>query len=98
MRATALFDGLAQVARTQENEGRNHVDVDLGKIDGFDSERKEFVSFEVSIDESSWRIKIGSVDYTTKVCDLPLVFAEGRIIVEGQFCWVCLRRLEVEAL
>ena len=94
----AVLRANGEVARTQENEGKDHVDIDLGKIGGFDPQRKDFVPFEVSIDETEWRIQIGSVEHATKISGLPLAFADGRIIVEGQFCWVCLRRLEVEAL
>ena len=92
----AVLRANGEVARTQENDGKHHVDIEIGKIDGFDPERKEFVPFEVSIDESEWRIKVGSIDQTTRISDLPLTFADGRIIVEGQFCWVCLRRLEIK--
>ena len=70
--------------------------MNIGKIEGFDPQA--FIPFDVSIDESVWNIRIGSVEHTTRICDLPYVFSEGRIIVEGQFCWVCLRRLEVTPL
>jgi hypothetical protein len=50
------------------------------------------------MDESVWSLRIGSVEHATKISDLPYVFSDGRIIVEGQFCWVCLRSLEVSTV
>jgi hypothetical protein len=77
----------------QPVQGQPHKDVPIGRIDGFDPD--QFVPFDISINESVWSIRIGSVEHTTRIVDLPHVFSGGRIIVEGQFCWICLRTLEV---
>jgi hypothetical protein len=91
----ALLRVNGEVIMVQPVEGRPHQDVNIGRIEGFDPVQQGFVPFDVSIDERVWNIRIGTVEHTTRICDLPYVFAEGRIIVEGQFCWVCLRKLEV---
>ncbi len=89
----ALLRMNGEVAMTQPAPGRPHQDVEIAEIEGFDP--NQFVPFDISIDESVWSIRIGSVEHTTPIVDLPHVFSKGRIIVEGQFCWVCLRTLEV---
>ena len=89
----ALLRMSGEVITTQPQDGQAHKDVNIGKIEGFDP--AEFIAFDISIDESAWKVRIGSVEHATRICDLPYVFSEGRIIVEGQFCWVCLRTLEV---
>jgi hypothetical protein len=97
----ALLRGNGVVAHTQEVPeaiGTRHEDVDIGTLNGFDPALNGFVPFDISIDEHAWTIEIGSVKYVRKISDLPHVFSDGRIIVEGQFCWVCLRRLEILAL
>ena len=94
----ALLRMNGEVARTERTEDGGHKDVDIGKIEGFDPNQQEFISFDVSINEAAWNIRIGNVEQTTRICDLPYVFSAGRIIVEGQFCRVCLRRLEVTPL
>ena len=91
----ALLRANGEVAITREVEGRHHEDVDVGKIEGFDPTHPGFIRFDVTINESEWNIRIGSVQHTTRIRDLPHVFSEGRIVVEGQFCWICLRTLEV---
>jgi hypothetical protein len=83
------------VALTQEVDGGRHEDVEIGRIEGFDPARDEFVPFDIAIDEKAWTIQIGSTKHKKKISELPYVFSEGRIIVEGQFCWVCLRKLDV---
>jgi hypothetical protein len=94
----ALLRANGEVAITREVDGNRHEDVDIGKIEGFDPSREGFISFEVLMDESVWSLRIGSVEHATKISDLPYVFSDGRIIVEGQFCWVCLRSLEVSTV
>ncbi|MCC6394531.1 MAG: hypothetical protein IT167_28305 [Bryobacterales bacterium] len=94
----AVLRADGSVARTQENGGNQHVDIELGQIDDFDPQAGKIVHFDVSIDEAEWRIRMGSVEHAAAISDLPLVFAEGRIIIEGQFCWVCLRKLDIEPL
>jgi len=91
----ALLRINGEVVKVQPAEGRPHKDVNIGRIEGFDPDRQGFIPFDVSINEAAWNIRIGSVEHTTRICDLPRVFSEGRIVVEGQFCWVCLRTLEV---
>jgi hypothetical protein len=86
------------VAYTREVEGVHHEDVEIGRMDGFDPARPDFLPFDIAIDEEAWTIGIGTVTHRVSVADLPFVFSEGRIIIEGQFCWVCLRNLEVTAL
>jgi hypothetical protein len=94
----ALLRANGEVAITREVDGHRHEDVDIGKIEGFDPTREGFISFEALMDESVWSLRIGSVEHATKISDLPYVFADGRIILEGQFCWVCLRSLEVSTI
>jgi hypothetical protein len=92
-------NGVVAFTREVQEVGRPpHEDVDIGKIDGFDPARDEFIPFDIAIDEDAWTIQIGSVKHVEKIKDLPYVFSEGRIIIEGQFCWVCLRNLEVISL
>jgi hypothetical protein len=91
----ALLRTSGEVITVHPVEGQPHRDVIVGKIDGFDPRREGFIPFDVSIDESAWKVQIGSVTHTTRICDLPYVFTEGRVIVEGQFCRVCLGKLEV---
>jgi hypothetical protein len=89
----ALLRLTGEVVTVRPVENQPHQDVIVGKIEPFDAER--FVPFDVSIDENVWKVQIGSVEHTTRISDLPYVFSEGRVIVEGQFCWVCLGMLEV---
>jgi len=90
----ALLRANGVAAITQESAGK-HEDVDVGKIPGFQPAASGFVPFDIAIDEEAWTIQIGTVTHVRRVADLPHVFSEGRIIIEGQFCWACLRRLEV---
>jgi len=91
----ALLRANGEVLFTRETPEKGHEDVLIGKIEGFDPSREEFVPFDITLNEVAWHIRIGSVEHTTNVCDLPHVFSDGRIIVEGQFCWMCVRTLEV---
>ena len=86
------------VAYTREVDGVRHEDVEIGQREGFDPSRADFLRFDIAIDEESWRINIGTVTHEVKISELPFVFSEGRIIIEGQFCWVCLCNLEITAL
>lgn len=92
----SLLRANGEVART-EYEAGNHKDINIGKIDGFDSTRREFVPFDITMDERVWKVRIGSVKHSIAIPDLPEVFSEGRIIVVSQFCWVGLRKLSIEA-
>jgi hypothetical protein len=94
----AVLRANGDVAFTHEVGGTQHEDVAIGFLDGFNLARNEFVAFDIAIDEEAWIIQIGSVKRSIKISELPHVFSEGRIIIEGQFCWVCLRRLEITAL
>jgi hypothetical protein len=91
----ALLRANGEVAFTQEIPGKGHEDVDIGKIEEFDPAQKGFIPFDITLNETAWSIRIGSVEHTTRICDLPYVFSDGRIIIEGQFCWVCLRALKI---
>jgi hypothetical protein len=91
----ALLRANGEVALTREVPGKGHEDVDIGKIEGFDPTLERFIPFDITLNETAWSVRIGSVEHTTRVCDLPYVFSDGRIIIEGQFCWVCLRELEI---
>lgn len=92
----ALLRSNGEVARTEFAAGQ-HKDIDVGKIEGFDSTKRECVLFDVSIDEKVWKIHIGSVEHSAPISELPEVLSEGRIIVVSQFCWVGLRNLSIEA-
>ena len=94
----AVLRANGEVAYTQELNGTEHRDVNIGWLKGFDPNAPGFVSFDVSIDENNWSIRIGSVSRAISVADLPFVFAEGRILLEGQFCWMCVRTLTIESL
>jgi len=97
----ALLRGNGVVAHTQEvpePNGMRHEDVEIGAIDRFNSLDGAFVPFDISIDENAWTIEIGSVKHVRRITDVPYVFSAGRIVIEGQFCWVCLRKLEVTRL
>ena len=91
----AVLRANGEVARTQVDVDGSHKDVDIGKIEGFDPTHEGLVPFDVTINETAWNIRIGSVEHTVMISDLPHVFSEGRIVVESQFCWVCLSTLEV---
>jgi len=94
----ALLRANGVVAVRQEFEDGRPPDVDIGKINNFDPTSSQPIPFDVAINETSWTIRIGSVEHSTNICDMPYVFSQGRIVVEGQFCWVCLRSLEVSEL
>jgi len=94
----AVLRANGDVAFTQEVGGTQHEDVGIGYIDGFDAGRNNLVPFDIAIDEKAWTIQIGSVKRTIEIPNLPYVFSEGRIILEGQFCWMCLRKLEITPL
>jgi hypothetical protein len=94
----AVLRANGDVAFTQEVGGTQHEDVAIGYLQGFDAARDECVPFDIAIDENAWTIQIGSVNRSIKISELPHVFSEGRIIIEGQFCWTCLRKLEITAL
>jgi len=72
--------------------------VDIGKIEGLNPSHDGPVPFDIAIDEVDWTVEIGLVRYERKISDFPHLFSKGRIIVEGQCCWVCLRRLEIISL
>ena len=92
----AVLRANGEVAYTQETDGHQHQDVSIGKIEHFDASGPDFVPFDVKIDEEHWSIRIGTVSKIIAVPDLPLVFAAGRVLLEGQFCWMCVRSLVVE--
>lgn len=94
----AVLRANGEVAFTQEIDGRQHEDVDIGKMEDFDPNGPGFVPFDITIDEKAWNITIGTIARIVPIVDLPFVFSEGRIIFEGQFCWVCLRNLQVDLL
>lgn len=94
----ALLRSNGSVARTNESTDGTHADIDLGTIPGFDSSKREFVPFEISIDEQEWKVKIGSIEHSTPIADLAPTFSEGRIILVSQYCWVGLRSIKAEAI
>ena len=67
------------------------------RIAGFDPKKRKFVSFDITINEQFWKLRIGSVEHSIPIRDLPEVFSEGRIIVASQFCWVGLKHMSIEA-
>jgi hypothetical protein len=92
----AVLRADGEVAYTHEVEGgRKHEDVKIGVIESFDPTNGEFIAFEIAITESKWTIRFGSIEHTIRVNDLPYVFADGRILIESQFCWVCIRNLSI---
>ncbi len=91
----AVLRANGEVAFTQEGEG-GHTDIDIGKLKDFDPHAPGFVPLEVMIDEQIWEIRIGSIAKRVLIRDLPLVYSEGRVILEGQFCWMCLRNLQAK--
>ena len=66
----ALLRANGEVAFTQEVPGKGHEDVDIGNIEGFDSAVDGFIPFDIMLNETEWRISIGSVERTTRVSDL----------------------------
>jgi hypothetical protein len=94
----ALLRADGVVAVRQEFDDGRLPDVDIGKLDNFDPTDPQPIPFDITINETSWKVRIGSVEHTTRIRDMPFVFSQGRIVVEGQFCWACLRTLKVSKL
>jgi hypothetical protein len=90
-------DGSVWVTLEQDN-GMKHHDEKVGQLEDFDPEKSGFVPFDVSMDDSTWKVKIGSIDWSAPVDSLPYVFGQGRVLLESFFAWVGLRNLSVSAL
>ncbi len=82
----------------ERDGGREHDDEQVGQLINFDPEADEFLRFEVSMDESRSQVGIGDCEWERAVSDLPYVYAEGRVLLQGFFTWVGLRDLEVQSL
>lgn len=82
----------------EDDGGQYHRDEQIGQLAGFDLGSDVFMSFDVSFDEGRWRIQIDEFEWERAVADLPYVYNEGRVLVQGFFTWVGLRDLAVECL
>jgi len=90
-------DGSVWVTLELDN-GTKHHDEKVGQIEGFDPDKSGFLHFDVSIDDSAWNVKIGTVGWSAPVDALPYVFGQGRVLLESFFAWVGVRNLSVRAL
>jgi hypothetical protein len=82
------------VNRTARGEDpASHHDVPLGKIIPYNP--KDFVLFEVSIDDAAWEIQVGTVKIRVPLTEMDFVFAAGRILVQTYMCRVGVRHVEV---
>lgn len=80
----------------EENGGQQHRDEHIGQLTGFNLSDHDFLPFEVSMDDTKWRLQIADLGWERAISDLPYVFSEGRILLQGFFTWVGLRELAVE--
>jgi hypothetical protein len=80
----------------EENGGQQHHDEQVGQLTGFNVSDNRFLPFEVSMDDAKWRLQIGDFGWERAISDLPYVYGEGRILVQGFFTWVGLREFAVE--
>ena len=67
----------------------------IGSIPGFDPESPELVDFDVSMDETHWRIRVGGVESEVPFSDLSYVFASGRILIQAFKCRAAIESLAV---
>lgn len=90
-------DGSVWVTLEEEN-GTKHRDEQIGQIPNFDPTSLTFIPFDISMDDTAWKVNIGPVQWRASIESLPYVFGEGRILLESFFAWIGLRNLSVEKI
>jgi hypothetical protein len=86
-------DGSVWVTLEKET---GHDDERIGQVPGFEPEPNHFTKFDVSIDDSAWKVSVGPVSWEGPVTDLPHVFGDGRVLFEGYFVRIGLRNLTIQ--
>lgn len=81
----------------EEKAGQEHHDEQVGQLTGFSLADHDFLPFQVSMDEAKWRLGIADFRWERAISDLPYVYGEGRILLQGFFTWVGLCEFAVEA-
>ncbi len=79
----------------EQDAGAKHDDLEIGRLVNFDAAADIPLQVEVWFNDNEWAVKVGNVEWSRPVDKLPFVFSDGRVLVEGYFCWIGLRSLEV---
>lgn len=85
-------DGSVRV--TLEVDGE-HTDELIGQLEPFTPGASGLVDVSSTIDSEGWRVSVGSVTWHKPVHELPFVFNQGRILIQGWFTWLALQSLSV---
>lgn len=90
-------DGTVSRTVPEDELGKYH-DEQVGQIDGFDPDSREFVVFDLSMDEEALKISVGSVRNSFAVRDMPYVFGKGHVLFQTAFARAGMRNIRIEAL
>ena len=70
----------------------------IGQLQGFDPDTSGFVAFDVTIDSLAWCVRVGTVEASIRLVDLPYVFGSGRILLQACRCRAAIRRICIDAV
>ncbi|MEK7449919.1 MAG: hypothetical protein AAB019_10625 [Planctomycetota bacterium] len=90
-------DGIV-IRTVPENELGTYKDVEVGKINDFNSNSNTFIQFALSIDDKHLNIKVGTVKESIKIAALPFVFNEGRVQIQTAWALVGIKNIQVKQL
>jgi hypothetical protein len=90
------LDSAGQVLRTIPREPPPKAPDELiGRIPGFDADSDAYVPFIVSMDHAALRVDVGGVEGEFSVVEMPHPFSRGRVLLQGAFARVGIRRVAV---
>ena len=68
---------------------------EVGRLCAFDPAKREFVLFDISMDATSWSIRVGDVHEEVPLENLPHVFPSGRILLQTARCRSALKEIRI---
>ena len=88
-------DGTVYLNEREDDVGKWH-DEDLGKI--ADLNIKQFVHFDIRIDDNGLCIRVDGFSRRMALSDLPYVFTAGRVLLIAGHCRIGISNIEVTEL